>query len=122
RRVDVVVGAVDEADLDVHRRIAGEHAVVEGRLDALVRRLDVLARDAAAGDLVGELVAAAGVGLERDLDDRELTRTTGLLDVAVFDRLDRAGDRLAVGDLRLADRRLDGVLALHAVDEDLEVQ
>ena len=29
---------------------------------------------------------------------------------------------LAVGDLRLADGRLDGELALHAVDEDLEVE
>ncbi len=32
------------------------------------------------------------------------------------------GDRLAVRDLRLADGRLDGELALHAVDQHLEVQ
>ena len=36
--------------------------------------------------------------------------------------VDFLGDRLAVGDLRLADGGLDGVLALHAVDEHLEVQ
>ena len=37
---------------------------------------------------------------------------------------DRTGSRdgLAIGHLRLADRRLDGELALHAVDEDLQVQ
>ena len=34
----------------------------------------------------------------------------------------RAADRLAVDDLRAAHVRLDAVLALHAVDEDLEVQ
>ena len=84
--------------------------------------LDVLARDAAAADLVDELVALAGVGLEGDLDDGELTGATRLLDVAVLDRLDRLGDRLAVGHLRLADRGVDVELALHAVDEDLEVQ
>ena len=36
--------------------------------------------------------------------------------------LDLGADRLAVGDLRLADVRLDLELALHAVDDDLEVQ
>jgi hypothetical protein len=36
--------------------------------------------------------------------------------------LDRLADGLAVGDLRLADVGLDVELALHAVDEDLQVQ
>src|SRR3546814_7683449 len=36
--------------------------------------------------------------------------------------LDRLADRLAVGDLRLADIGLDVELALHAVDEDVQVQ
>src|SRR5690606_21381795 len=36
--------------------------------------------------------------------------------------LDRLANGLAVGDLRLADVRLDLELALHAVDDDLEVQ
>ena len=68
--------------------IAREHAGVERRLDALVDRGDELTRDAAAGDLVDELVAAAGTGrLEVDDDVRELARTTGLLDVAVHDVL-----------------------------------
>ena len=40
----------------------------------------------------------------------------------VVDLLDLAADRLAVGDLRLADVGLDVELALHAVDEDVEVQ
>ena len=36
--------------------------------------------------------------------------------------LDRLGDRLAVGDLRLADGGVDLELAEHAVDDHLEVQ
>src|SRR5690606_21750700 len=84
---------------------------------------DVLARDAPTGDLVAELVAAAGTRrLEAELDDGELTGTTRLLDVAVLDRLDGTGDGLAVGDLRLADGGLHRELAHHPVDEHLEVQ
>ena len=81
-----MVLAVDQRDPDVDGRVAGEHAGVEGRLDALVDGGDVLAGHAAAGDLVDELVAAAGPGgLEVDLDDGELAGATGLLDVAVLD-------------------------------------
>lgn len=40
----------------------------------------------------------------------------------VVDALDGLADRLAVRDLRLADVRLDAELALHAVDEHLEVK
>jgi hypothetical protein len=42
------------------RWVAGEHAGVERLLDAGVDRRDVLLGHAAAGDLVDELVAAAG--------------------------------------------------------------
>ena len=52
----------------------------------------------------------------------ELALAAGLLDVAVDDLLDRLGDRLAVGDLGLADGGVDLELAQHAVDEHLEVQ
>src|SRR3712207_7750767 len=42
--------------------------------------------------------------------------------VGVVVLLDGLADRLAVGDLRLADVGLDLELAPHAVDEDLQVQ
>jgi len=51
-----------------------------------------------------------------------LSRTTRLLDVAVLDRLHLLRDGFAVGDLWLADGCLDVELALHAVDENFEVQ
>ena len=84
---------------------------------------DVLARDHAALDLVDELVAAAGArGLQGDDHVAVLTPTTGLADVLLLDLLDRLGDRLAVGHLRLADVGLDAELAHHPVDQHLEVQ
>ena len=73
-RVDVVVLAVDQADLDVDHAVAGEHAGFEAGLHALVDRLDVLTRDATTRDLVVELVALARVRLDRELDDRRTDR------------------------------------------------
>ena len=58
-RVDVVVRAVDQLDLHVDHRIAGEHAVLQRFLDALLDRSDVLTRDHAADDLVLEHEALA---------------------------------------------------------------
>lgn len=88
---------------------------------------DVLARDSTTGDGVGELVGRTVLGiheggLELDDDLRELTRTTGLLLVGVLVLLDRLADGLAVRHLRLADVGLDLELALHAVDQDVEVE
>ena len=60
--------------------------------------------------------------LDRDLHLGELAGTTGLLLVRVVDALDGLADRLAVGDLRLADVGLDLELAPHTVDQHLEVQ
>ena len=87
-----------------------------------VDRLDVLARDRAADDLVDELVARALLG-GLELDDRVavLALAAGLADEAAV-ALGGAADRLAVGDLRLADVGGDLELADHAVDEHVEVE
>ena len=78
-----MVLAVGEDGPHVDGGVAGEHAGVERLLDAGVDRRDVLLGDAAAGDLVDELVAAAGAGgLEVDGDLGELARATRLLLVA----------------------------------------
>ena len=50
-----------------------------------------------------------------------LAAAAGLPDVAAL-AVGRPGERFLVGDLRLADARLDAELALQAVDDDLEVQ
>src|SRR5215210_4340057 len=126
RGVDLVVLAVEQRGLDADHGVAGKHAVLHGVLHALVDRGDVLPRDATTGDLVLELVGRAvgrdRQGLDADLDLGELARTTGLLLVGVVDLLDRLADRLAVGHLRLADVGLDVELALHPIDEDLQVE
>ena len=60
-------------------------------------------------------------GVTLDLDLAELAGAARLLLVGVG-QLDRLREILAIGDLRRADIGLDLELALHAVDEDLEVE
>jgi hypothetical protein len=50
-----------------------------------------------------------------------LTLTAGLANELAFDLLDAFTDRLAIGNLRSSDIRVDFELAHHAVDDDLEV-
>jgi hypothetical protein len=50
-----------------------------------------------------------------------LTASASLAHVTPF-AIRRTGERLLVGDLRLADARIDAELALQAVDDDFEVQ
>src|SRR5699024_2677716 len=61
-------------------------------------------------------------GFDPDDDLGELPGTTGLLLVRVGNVFDLAFDRLAVGDLRLADIGFDMEFALHPVDEDVQMQ
>ena len=78
--------------------------------------------ECAADDLVLDRDAlAALVGLNLDDDVAVLAAATGLLDQFAF-AVRRRGDRLAIGDLRLARVRVDLELAQHAVANDLEVQ
>ena len=85
-----MVRAVGEDGPDVDERVARDDAALHRLLDAGVDRGDVLARDDAAGDLVDELVAAAGPGgLERDDHVAVLALAAGLADVALLDLLDR---------------------------------
>ena len=76
----------------------------------------------AADDAVDELVTVASLlRLDAEPDVAVLAAAAGLPDELAF-LFDLAADRLAVGDLRLADVRLDLELALHAIDDDVEVQ
>ena len=108
--------------LHIDDRIAGDHAVLHGLLNALVHGGDELTRDGAADDAVHEFVAlAGGIRLDLEPDVTVLAAATGLAHELAL-RLDRAADRLAIGDLWLADVGLDLELTLHAVDDDFEVQ
>ncbi|CAB4824423.1 unannotated protein [freshwater metagenome] len=123
-----MVGAVGEYYLYVDHWVTGQYSVIHGLLATGINGRDVLAWDAPPGYLVFEgvalFVSALGTGVRRDVNDyaRELTRTTGLLLVRVIDFLDRLGDGLTVGDLRLTDIRLDVEFTTHAVDQHLKVK
>src|SRR6266852_585607 len=120
--VDFVVGAVDQRRLDVHHREARQHAAVERLDDAFLDRGVILLRDRAADDLVDELEALARlIRLDIDLGMAVLAATARLPDEAP-DPVRLALDRLAVGNLRLADVGVDRKFAQHPVDDDLEVQ
>src|SRR6266571_247079 len=126
RRVDLVVLAVQKGQLQPHQRVPGQHAVLHGVLGAGVHRGDELLRDAPTGDRVDELVRGSVRGDRQRLQGHDdlgvLPRPTGLLLVRVVDLLHRAPDGLPVGDLRLADVRLDVELAAHPVHQDVQVQ
>ena len=121
-RVDIVIGAVGQLGFQVDDREAGEDAVLGRGAQPLLDTRHVFPWDGAADDLVLEhKTRARRQRLEMDLDPGILAGAAGLLLVRVID-IGRAGDRLAIGDLRRADIGVDLKLALHAVDDDLEVQ
>src|SRR5580692_2834021 len=115
-------GAIDEADLDIDHREAGENAGTERAFEALLDSREKFARHGSADDLVLEHESGARLArLGNDLDARELTVAAGLLLMGIVDRR-RAGDLFAVGDLRRADIGVDFVGALEDVDLNVEVQ
>jgi len=102
RRVDVVVRAVVQDRADAGDRVARQDSALERFLDALLRRLDELARHRSADHLVDKLEPAFRHRLEAHLDVAVLTLNRRLPDeLALGFRLAR--DRLAIRDLRLAD-------------------
>src|SRR5262249_10892768 len=122
RAVDRVELAVVEARLDVDERHAEDAAALAPRAEALLDRRTGLARVRAADDVVDVLERVGlGVVLELDVDDAVLAAAARLLDVLAFD-VDRAADRLLVGDLRGRSDDVDFVLAAEAREDDLEVE
>src|SRR5919197_1425384 len=122
RGVGLVVLAVGEGDANVHHREAGPDARLERLLDALLHGRDELRWDRAALDLVDEVEALARRRLEVDVNDAVLARAAGLTDEPALDLLGGPAHGLAVGDLGAADGGLDAELALHAIDQHLEMQ
>ena len=124
-RVDRVGSAVVDRAPDADDREADQRALAHAFLEALVARRDELAGNRAAGDVVDELVGLLDRVRRERLDVahdlRVLAGATGLLLVGVVE-LRSPGDRLAVGDLRLARDHVAVVLAPHALHVDVEVE
>src|SRR5438067_2376734 len=120
-RVNLVKTAVYQAHFDVDQVIAGQVAALHRIMNTLLSRLDKLARNRAALDLVLENKTFAGRGLDFQLDVRVLAPTTCLF----LENLLAGGglrNRFTIGDLRLADIGFDAELALHAIDDNLQMQ
>ena len=94
--------AVQQRELYVEQRIAGECAFHHARFEGFFDRTPVFTRYATAGDFGLKLISHVLLSrLNRVFDLAVLTRTTRLflVGVGVFDQL---RDRLAIRDLRLA--------------------
>ena len=119
--VDGVIRALVDGDLDVDHRVAGEHAVLHGLLDALVDGGDEAARNVAADDLIDELVTRAGVRLDAEPTIAVLAGAAGLLLVAALGGGDSA-DGLAVRDAQGNGVRRHAGARLEAVEQDADLR
>ena len=117
-----MVGAIEYRDFHIDDGIARDHAGLHRFLDALVHGGNVFARHRAADDAVDELVALAlRQRLELQPHMAVLAAAAGLANELALG-FDRAAQGFAIRDLRLADIGFDLELALHAIDDDLEMQ
>src|SRR5665213_2742987 len=117
-----MIAAVDERDLDVDDREAGQRAGAQNRLEALLDARDVLFRHRTANRIVDELERSARLRrLDYELDFGVLARTARLLLMSVG-VLDLLRDLFAEGDLRRADIGVHFISALEDVDFDVEMQ
>src|SRR6195952_324420 len=122
-RVHFVVRTEGQRDLDVDDRVAGQHACGQGVFDALLDRGDEFLRNHAALGGVDEFEALAWLlRLDGQHDVAVLALAAGLANELAFDVLLDLADRLAVGHLRLADVGFHAEFALHAVDDDFQVE
>src|SRR3989475_11499740 len=122
RGVDFVVGAVVEDHPEIDDRVAGQDPLLHTVADAFLHRRDVVVRHGAAEDLVHELEAApARQGLAAEPDVAVLAAPARLLLVLALP-LGAPLDRLLVRDARRQQVHVHVVLALHALDDHLDVE
>ena len=116
-----MIRSVIKSDFDIDNVEACENARLHCALDTGLCGSDILLRDSSADDLVDELVALLGVGLDADLDVTVLSaaaRLTRILGIALCG----FGDGLAVCDLGFTDISLDLELTKKSVNDYLKVK
>src|SRR6266436_6636662 len=122
RRIDVMIGTVDQRHLEIDHREPRQDARSQDRFEALFDAGNVFLRYRSTDDFVLELEASSRrQRFGDDFDASKLARPAGLLLVGIIDG-DPLGDLLAIGDLRRADIGVDPVAALEDVDLDLEMK
>src|ERR1700724_272461 len=117
-----MVRAVEYRDLHVHNGIARDHAGLHRFLNTFVHGRNVFARHSAPDNSIDELVALAGrQRLELEPYVSVLAPPAGLANEFAFG-FDGVAQRFAVSNLGLADIRFNLEFALHAIDDDFQVQ
>src|SRR2546429_1388972 len=120
-RINLVEATIDQAHFYVDHVVPGKITALHGVMNALFSRLDELARNCSALDLVFENESLTWRWLDLQFDVRVLPTTARLLLENLFTgRCLR--NRLPVSNLRLADIRLDAELAFHTIDDDFQMQ
>ena len=116
---------IDQGHLQAVHRIATEHTVLHGALEALLNRGDEFLRNVTTLNLVDELESALLVVFiyRTNIDDDvgKLTATTALLLVNLTE-VNSLGDGLLVVNLRLALVTFNLEFTLQTVDDDVEVK
>src|SRR5271156_1234931 len=117
-----MIGAVEQYHLEIDDWKTGKYTRLCGRLQPFLDPWHIFLRHGATDHCVlKDKAGARRQRLEAELDASELAGTAGLLLVRVVD-FGRAGDRLAIGDLRRTDIGAHFEFALHTIDDDLEMQ
>ncbi len=121
-RIHLMVGAIVKGNLHVHHREARHDTTRHGLPHTLTHRGDIILGHHTADNLVDELEARARLlGFETQIHMTVLSATAGLADELAL-LLDLGPDGLAIADLGRAHISRHVELALHAVDDDLQVQ
>ena len=117
-----MVGAVVQGNLAIDDRVPGDNTVLHLFLHTTINGRDVFLRHGPANDVVDELVAGTRLRwLDTQVNMAVLAAPTRLAYELVF-LLHHLANRLAVSNLWLAHVGIDPELALHAIDDDIEVQ
>ena len=120
-RVDRVVGAVEQLDLEVHERETGQDAPLGRFMDPLLNGRDELARNRSAHDMIFEADSVTALGGEDTHPAiAELSSATRLLLVPALSFRSRP-NRLTVRDLRFRQFRSHAEFALELRERHLEV-
>src|SRR5690625_4101642 len=117
-----MIGTIIERDLDIHHGIAGNHAILHGFLGTLVHSANIFPGHYTAHDIIYKFVTCTFfLWLKAEIHMAVLAAATGLTHELAF-LLDLGPNGFTVSHLWRTDIGLDTKLALHAVDNDFQVQ
>src|SRR5665647_913791 len=112
-----------QCDFDIHHRVTGQHARGHCFVNAFLDRWNVLARNHAALDGVDKLNAFTRfVRFNLENHVAVLTLAAGLTDKLALSVFDRLANGFTISHLRFTHVSFHAKLALHAVNNDFQMQ